>query len=76
MGEEGYLCSDSIIMPDINDYGKFEKFYEPLPKEREDPWRQKEPETPLPRPDPFRLALGDGSAQEKPPTTPVTIIEA
>lgn len=41
-------------MPDINDYGKFETFYEPVPKRGEE-FRDKEPETPEPRPSPFIL---------------------
>lgn len=69
MGKEGHLYNHFVIMPDINDYGKFETFYQPLPEKKvEDPWRQKEPETPQGRSDPFRLTQFGGSEQEQPPT--------
>lgn len=39
---------------DINDYGKFETFYQPIP-EKKDEYRDKEPETPQDRSSPFIL---------------------
>jgi hypothetical protein len=55
-------------MPDINDYGKFENFYQPLPEEKKVGWGKREPEaeSPPPRPSPFSLGMAKGTAPQEP----------